>query len=291
MELGESPRWFRRDGRLHWVDIEHRTRFSWDTRSPEPTVVGYPQRVTAVAPAGGDGIVMVRGADVVLETPRGTRVLVSLDDVDPSSSRPNDARADHAGRLWVGSLEFAPSGTGAALYRVDRSGVTRCRDGLSLSNGIAFSPDGAWMYHADTLNRVVTRSALAPDGTLRDAESFAQWDDAYPDGLVADAAGGVWVALWGGGRLERLDCSGVLTDVVSTPGAHQVTAAALGGSDLRSLYITTALEGGGGGPRGGSLFRADVSVPGLPEPEASWWADEPEPLGASDGRGGADVRS
>src|SRR6266568_1112224 len=81
-----------------------------------------------------------------------------------------------------------------------------------------------------------------------------------PDGLTVDAEGFVWVALWGGGALQRYSPDGSLQLTIDVP-AVNVTSCAFGGRDLDILYITTAA--GPGGP-GGALFACEVGVTGLP---------------------------
>ncbi|WP_308216836.1 SMP-30/gluconolactonase/LRE family protein [Kocuria flava] len=80
-----------------------------------------------------------------------------------------------------------------------------------------------------------------------------------------DAEGAVWVALHGAGQVHRYRADGQLDTVVHV-GARQTTACALGGDDLRTLYVTTSREGlaPGEDPAAGSLFAVRVGVPGLP---------------------------
>ncbi len=85
-------------------------------------------------------------------------------------------------------------------------------------------------------------------------------DDVMPDGMAVDAEGGIWVAVWGGGVIQRYDAGGQLTGVVRVPAAN-VTSCAFGGPDLSTLYITTAA---GPGRSAGALFTCDSGVRGLP---------------------------
>ena len=81
-----------------------------------------------------------------------------------------------------------------------------------------------------------------------------------PDGMVADAEGGLWIAMWGGACVRRYTPDGQLTEVIEVPAAN-TTKAAFGGPDLSDLYITSA-AGDGGYP--GGLFVAQPGVRGLP---------------------------
>jgi sugar lactone lactonase YvrE len=82
--------------------------------------------------------------------------------------------------------------------------------------------------------------------------------DVVPDGLTVDADGGIWVAVWGGGALQRYSPDGRLKQIIELPAAH-VTSCAFGGRDLDVLYISTAA---GPGTSGGALFSCRPGVTG-----------------------------
>jgi sugar lactone lactonase YvrE len=89
---------------------------------------------------------------------------------------------------------------------------------------------------------------------------------AMPDGLSVDAEGGVWVALWDGGAVQRFDPNGRLDRQLSVPGGW-ITSCAFGGAGLRTLFITTATvdldaEVRRRHPHAGSLFAIELDVAG-----------------------------
>ena len=89
-----------------------------------------------------------------------------------------------------------------------------------------------------------------------------------PDGLAVDAEGMLWVAFWGGGRIDRLAPDGRLVERI-TVDAPQVTSCCPGGPDGRTLYITTARRGMDAAqlrrhPNAGRVFAAPIDVPGPP---------------------------
>jgi sugar lactone lactonase YvrE len=271
MHLGECPRWFPAEALLRWVDIEERAVHTWrPATSGAPDRLERAGRVAAMAPAPG-GLLLVEERRVLLLGPDRAEALAELTDVPPGA-RANDARVGPDGALWVGSTPAA--GGDAVLLRVDGAGVTLCRSELGLSNGLGFSVDGRQMYAVDTFERVVWRNRVADHGVDgQPAEAFLSFESDLPDGIAVDAEDGVWVAFWGGGRVERFDATGRRTHVVRTPGAELSTAVALGGPDLRTLFVTTATDGESGhGPAAGALFRARVDVPGQVEHVAGAWA-------------------
>jgi sugar lactone lactonase YvrE len=173
-------------------------------------------------------------------------------------------------------MHDAEESLSGALYCLDGLGVVRrVDDGYCITNGPAVSPEGSTFYHVDTLKRVIYAFDLGADGGLRDKRIFATVEPnaGYPDGLSVDAEGGVWVALYGGWGVRRYLPRGELIDVVKLPCAN-VTKAAFGGPDRRTLYITSARKGLAAAeltaqPLAGGLFALRVDAPGLPQNEVA----------------------
>ncbi|KAA9156839.1 SMP-30/gluconolactonase/LRE family protein [Microbacterium lushaniae] len=270
--LGESARWFA--GAYHWVDIETGSVLRARPAGPlERTEIGG--TVSAVFDAGdgcegvvaGDRILVLREGRIEKEYP--------LPDLADRHGRTNDARVDPLGRLWVGTVGRGSEARAAVLWRLDAQGPTVVRSGLTLSNGLDFDAAGT-AYHADTFDHVVYRYRLGPDGAIAQVEEAVRVDG-LPDGLCVDAADGLWIALWGGGRAERYDRDGRRTHVIRTPGASQVTSLCFGGSHLDEVLLTTAAEDVDE-PHAGAVFRARVDIAGRAE---STWIPEQE-AGARD---------
>jgi sugar lactone lactonase YvrE len=179
--------------------------------------------------------------------------------------RANDGRCDPQGRLWVGTVDRSGARR-AKLFRVDASGDTvAVLSDRALSNGIDWSPDGRSCYHADSMLRRIDELSLDERGDVRDVREFARFSE-MPDGLSVDEEGGVWVALWDGGVVQRFTADGRLDRTVSVPGGW-ITNCAFGGPELRTLYITTArvdldADVQRQQPHAGSLFAVEVDVAG-----------------------------
>jgi sugar lactone lactonase YvrE len=183
-------------------------------------------------------------------------------------NRINDGFVDARGRLWFGSMddaEQAPSGT---LYRVNEDGAVSAQDDdYVITNGPAMSPDGRTLYHNDTIRRVVYAFDVAEDGTLSRKRIFtAISGEGHPDGMAVDAEGFVWIALFGGWRIERYSPEGECVAQVRFPCAN-VTKLAFGGDDLRTVYATTAWKGltadeRKNQPYAGGLFSFRAPAPG-----------------------------
>ena len=165
-------------------------------------------------------------------------------EAEVAENRINDAKCDPAGRLWAGTIRIDNQPAGA-LYRIDADHSVRpVLIGLSLSNGLGWSPDGSLMYLIDSLaggldvfdfdlgsGELSGRRRLV---TVGEGEGSA-------DGMTVDSEGFVWIAVYGGGAVRRYTPSGELVLVVELP-VTQPTSCTFGGADLRDLYITSARQ-------------------------------------------------
>lgn len=179
--------------------------------------------------------------------------------------RMNEGGCDPDGRFYCGSMAYDKSTGAGAVHRLDPDGTTRTvLTGVTISNGLGWSPDGGTAYYVDTPTGRVDAFDYSRDAGLTGRRPLIDVAG-RPDGLTVDAEGCVWVALFGGGAVLRYRPDGTLEDRVELP-VTQVTACALGGPDLRTLYVTTSKDGidPATQPLAGAVFAADVDVPGLP---------------------------
>jgi sugar lactone lactonase YvrE len=273
--LGEGPYWVPEDDCLLWVDIHggqlHRTYF------PSGETVSLDLGAASAAfPAMAGGILTAGGSKLALHLPaeRGeqwtTRVIAEV----PAREgvRFNDAGVDPAGRVWVGSMDTSESQPIGQLYRLDHGGVlTAVVDGVTVSNGLGWSPDGSRMYYVDSPVRRVDMFDYDPAAGLAvGRRPFADLSafDGVPDGLTVDADGCVWVAIWGGGVLRRFAPDGTQDSVIPVPVA-QPTSCAFGGPGMSDLYVTSASRGLSEAelseqPLAGRLLRLSPGPVGLP---------------------------
>jgi sugar lactone lactonase YvrE len=182
--------------------------------------------------------------------------------------RMNDGGCDPDGRFYCGSMAYASTAGRGSVYRLDPDGSSRAvLSGVTVSNGLAWSPDGSTAYYVDSGTRRVDAFDYDPERGWSGRRPAVKVDPSagIPDGLAVDADGYLWVALHGGGAVHRYRPGGHLDGRVELP-VSQVTACTFGGPGLDQLYITTsrldmdpAAE-----PGAGALFRADVGVTGLP---------------------------
>jgi sugar lactone lactonase YvrE len=263
---GEGPVWSPTWGGLRWVDMMAGDILSLDGRgSVERRNVGSPV-AAAVRPRRGGGAIIGVERGFALEEPDGT--MHQLPEVwsDPRV-RMNEGGCDPDGRFYCGSMAYDKTKGAAALYRLDPDrSVTVVLRGVTVSNGLEWSPDGARAYYNDTDTRAVTVFAYDFEHGLTDRRPFAEIPDAgRPDGLTVDRDGGVWTAISNGGAVYGYSPEGTLVEVIELP-TRKVTACAFGGSELRQLFITTSREGlrPGEDAKAGSLFVTEPGVCGMP---------------------------
>jgi sugar lactone lactonase YvrE len=208
-QLGECPVWDDRAGELLHVDIARGRVHAWSPATGATRVEAHDGEVGAVVlRSSGEGVVVAVERELRLAAGGSTRRLAAVE-AELEGTRFNDCRCDPQGRLWAGTMSRTREHGVAALYRLVAGGeIARVLAGLTISNGIGWSPAGDGMHYVDsTTQRIVTYDFDGGDGTIGEPRLLAAIDpsDGLPDGLAVDREGGVWVCLFGGGALRRYD--------------------------------------------------------------------------------------
>jgi sugar lactone lactonase YvrE len=268
-QLGESPVWDERSGELVRVDISGRRVHRWNPTTDRSTSFETEGDVGAVVLCDDGSLVLAIECELWLRDIAGEMTLIGDVEAKPGV-RFNDCRADPRGRLWAGTLHRDREPRQAALYRLDPGGVlTTVLPDRTISNGLGWSPAGTTMYYVDsTTQRIAEFDYDLDTGELGDQRLFAEIEptDGLPDGLTVDADGCVWVCLFGGGRMRRYLPDGTLDLEIMLPLTNP-TCPAFGGTDLSTLYVTTARhrltdEQLAREPLAGAVLQIDVGVSG-----------------------------
>ena len=245
-KLAEGPLWDAARQRLFWVDIDTGRVLSaaWASTGVRSDFEAKVDTTVGAAVLGRAGRLIVAGEhNVFLVDHEGARTtIVSLLSPD-SRRRLNDAACDPAGRLLVGSMSLAGAVGQDELFRVDLDGSVEVLDsGLTLSNGLGWSPSRDLLYNVDSHAGLIWRRRYdAVSGWTGQREEFARVTDGSPDGLCVDTSGTVWVSVWGAGEVRGFTSSGhhVATVTVAAPHA---TSAAFAGPGLDRMVVTTARD-------------------------------------------------
>lgn len=275
--LGEGPMWSDRDEALYWVDIVAKRIFRFRPSDGDVAIRELPFAPSAIVPRKAGGLLLItKKGMAILESFEGALESIAVPMIDFTREVFNDAACDQAGRLWIGTRDINAKEAKGRLYRIDANfDVTAHAEGLVISNGIAFSPDGRTMYHVDSRPGRVDAYDYDPDrGTIGGKRLFLDYAQlgtaGRPDGCTVDAEGGLWVAEVEGARLARYTPDGRLDREVTLP-VSKPTSVMFGGPGHRTLFATSMQFGLSQAELeeqhlAGCLFALDVGVAGLPEP-------------------------
>ena len=269
-ELAEGPYWDAPRNRLLWVDILRGLVLEGSLAGDRVHVSKehrFDGMVGAVV-AADDGSLLVAGQErlVVIETD-GARRLGPRIIAEGVAARTNDGATDPSGRFLIGTLSLGREANRECLCRVESDGSLFAIDSdLSLSNGLAWSPDGRTFYSVDTLAGIVWKRDYSDPLGAR--ERFLSIEGGYPDGICTDADANLWVAVWGSAEVRKFSPQGEQLAVVRTSAPH-TSSVAFVGPHLDRLLITSGRQDLDPQqldefPDSGSLFLADVDAVGVP---------------------------
>jgi sugar lactone lactonase YvrE len=271
--LGEGPYWDDAGKKLYWVDITGRKihRYDSSTRKHETRTTSSTVGFT-VLDDNGSFIAGLQDGIYRLPFDAGEEICLVKPQYTDNNNRFNDGKCDRMGRLWAGTMNNIdhqkPSG---ALYRLDNRGLHTQETSINISNGLGWSPDNKTLYYTDTVKRVIWQYDYdVASGEARNRRDFTQFTGkGRPDGMCVDSQGRILTALWPGWGIEIYAPDGKLEGKIDLP-APQVSSCAFGGTDMKTLFITTASIGltpdqMREAPLSGQMFAIEMDVPGLPE--------------------------
>lgn len=245
--LGESPVWSVAEQCLYWVNCEREPELHrWFPETNEHQKWSMPARIGGVALVRGGGAVVVLASGLHDFDCASGRLELRVRSPLPAHVTLHECACDRQGRLWVGAYDhrFAPDNrnpAGGSYFRLDGDRLVPEINGITVANGLAFSPDGTVVYAADSITRRVLAYDMDPvTGVISGKRDFLELPAGvgYLDGATVDADGGYWLAVMYAGALHRYRPDGQLDQVVALPFSSP-TKAVFGGVDLDTLYITT----------------------------------------------------
>ena len=272
-KLGEGPLWHPQQKLLYWVDIEASQIFRYDPSSGKHHAFQMDKTVGALAFRQAGGFILAAGDGFsTWDIDSGLLEPIADPEANKADGRFNDGKVDRRGRFWAGTMTV--EGASSALYRLDADGlVHKIESGITISNGLGWSPDNKTMYFTDTMiHTIYAYDFDLESGTLSNRRVFAQDPDApgLPDGLCVDSEGCVWTARILDWRIIRYDPDGKIEREIRLP-VKNPTSCCFGGENLDELYVTTASIGltddeAGTQTQAGDLFRVHTGIKGQPEP-------------------------
>jgi len=252
-QCGEAATWVPEESALYWTDVNrflvHRMRVP--SRAVETWEFDEPCVALFLTDTSGT-LLLALGSRIIQWEPasdRRTDIAFELDDWP--AARLNDGRPGPSGEIWIGSMannvgnDGTPGDAEGNLGRLFRSlpgqAPTEMKDGIGISNTVCFSPDRRHLYFGDTPRNVIWRYDYdAETQTIANEVPFFQgFDRGLPDGSTVDAQGFLWNCRFGGGCVVRVAPDGNVDQVLEMP-VSNITTCEFGGTDLSTLYITSA---------------------------------------------------
>lgn len=244
--LAEGPVWH--ESALWWVDIEGQTLSRGDIDSGAVLDLPLPCRIGAMVPCvDGRWLAAAEGGFGLFDPATGRLENLGGVPLPAPCLRMNDGKCDPVGRFLAGTMHEDHHTGLAKLYSVDRGLKPRVvLEGLTISNGLGWSPDGLKFYHIDTTQRridVYDYDLETGIPSNRRALTRVPEKDGWPDGMAVDQEGNLWVALWGGAAINCYEGeTGRIVDRIACP-VTQPTSCCFGGKGMDQLFITSARQG------------------------------------------------
>lgn len=266
--VGEGPAWNAGLGVLHSVDVRGEKVYTYNPTLGTVESFSTKSAPGAVIPTTGNKLAIALVDGIYLANLDGSNLDNKfMIEAEILGNRMNDAKCDPNGVLFAGTMGDKKSPSGS-LYRINSEGFEKvCKD-ITVSNGLAWSPNGSKIYYIDSGKRSVQISDFdLSTSSIIGFKNFIEFPTSFgiPDGMCADKEGGIWVAFFGGQQVRRFSESGIQTHEINLP-VPLVTSCCFAGEDSTTLYITTAsIDLGDGrkiGSEEGNLFCVDVGIPG-----------------------------
>ncbi len=274
--LGEGPLWDVEEQRLYWIDSFGMNVFRCTADGREVRAWDVPEKIGSMAlRKNGGAVVSLKTGFHFLDFKTGDCTPIVDPEPEKPNTRLNDGKVDKRGRFLAGSMDMMEEGDNGSLYRLDPDlKLTRLEEGIIVSNGPCFSPDGKTFYFADSWSEEI--SAYDYDlatGTPSNKRTFAsvKGSGGAPDGATVDAEGYVWSAIVYVGKLMRWAPDGSLDRVIDMP-VKKVTSVMFGGPELDTLYVTSMAKPplprfpSDGQLRGALFAIRGLGIRGVPEP-------------------------
>lgn len=266
---GEGPLWHPDERRVYWLDIPPGKLFRYDPDTGQHELCYQGSGAIGGFTIQEDGALLLFGERGEISIWRDGQVTPVIPEIaGETDGRFNDVIAAPGGRVFCGTM---PTEThDGRLYRLDPDAtLTTLLEGVTVSNGLGFTPDRTGVYHTDSMKKTITLFDFdEATGAISNGRIFKDLNDeeGVPDGMTVDADGYVWSARWDGSVLVRYAPDGSEVQRITFP-ALKVSSAVFGGDDYSDLYVTTA--GGhdkeANGPGAGALYRLRPGVRGVPE--------------------------
>lgn len=266
--LGEGPVWDAQTETLYFIDILNKRIYAnGDVFLESDETIG------CLSLRKNGGLIFTKRASIwTCESDTSQLTLLFTLTDEPADIRFNDGKCDPRGRFLAGTMDMNETDPNGSLYSVEGRSVTRLFDNVTISNGLAWSPDYRILYYIDTPSHEVKAFDYdLENGTIGNKRVVIKISDTlgHPDGMTSDKQGNLWIAMWGGAKVTKWNPNtGQLLEQIPVP-AKNVSSCVFGGKNMNELFLTSARVGLDEEtlkeyPLTGGVFRLETNVEGMP---------------------------
>lgn len=262
--LGEGPYYDYRNGNISFIDIVGKKLFILD-KNKELKEVLFKEKIGAAIPIkDSNGFIVFGETKFFLYQNDEIKEYKDISSIVSSGMRCNDAKADRKGRIWFSTMvDDGVNKPHGGLYTIIDDKIIFMQE-TKLGNGLAWNKNNTKFYFNDSIeHKVFIYDYDINTGLISNRKVLAEIDG-IPDGMTIDDNDNLFIAIWGGNRIEVRDSiSGKILDIINIP-TKLVTSCTFSGENYDELIITTAslseLD-----EYAGKVFKLKVKYKGLPE--------------------------
>lgn len=266
--LGEGPVWDARTETLYWIDILNKRIYA-----NRDVFLETDETIGCLSLRQNGGLIFTKRASIwTCDSDSSNLTILSTLEDEPANNRFNDGKCDPRGRFLAGTMDMGEDTPNGSLYSFEGKSTTKLFSDVTISNGLAWSPDYKTLYYIDTPTHEVKAFDYDLDtGAIDNMRVVVSLSDSFghPDGMTSDTQGNLWIAMWGGAQVTKWDPrTGQLLEQIPVP-AKNVSSCVFGGKNNNELFITSARVGLDEDtlkqyPLTGGVFRLETNVEGMP---------------------------
>lgn len=253
--LGEGPMWDDDAQRVKYIDINGKSLITLDLKTEQFEVLDLPEQTGCIAKCS-DGTYLYAATTAIFDH----KLNHICDFPIGKGARFNDGKATPDGKFLVGTIERNFNG---GLYCLENGTLNLKIDNVSISNGLDWSLDGKVLYYCDTPTRKIVAYSYPEFEYIKTVIDFNDIEGfvGNPDGLCIDNDENLWIAIWGGSCVVKVDtkCDKIIQKI-ELP-AKYISCPAFVGNNLDVLFVTSAKHDDDG-ELAGRCFALDVGTMG-----------------------------
>ncbi len=241
-ELGEGPYFDPRFNRFSWVDIINNKLII--VKDNQKEVIDLKEPTGAAVPLSDSEGFLLASSDGLYLYENGVKTLyLDMKEEYGPLLRSNDCKCDPKGRLYFGSSLKGDGEPFGKFYSFDGINLTTINGDTKIANGMAWNKAHTKMYFCDSPYGVYEYDYDESTGVVSNPKIIFEFTNGTSDGMCIDSDDNLWIAIWGGNRVEcRSTKTGEILAIINVP-AKQVTSCCFYGEKMNQLLITTAAVG------------------------------------------------